>query len=127
MKITTYASGQEIKVFAKQGTGKETEGIPCDWQLVAETGHEVTGYWKEIYPKWTNGFKPVELFAGGTISLYVWSNQRLLATYAGSSSMKYTPHFTSPSTSALPGIQVTHGPYGKAGLFQTYPSYYSSR
>jgi len=127
IKITTYASSQEIKVFAKKGTGKESEGIPCDWQLVAETGNEVTGYWKTIYPKWINGFKPVELFAGETISLYVTSNQRLLTKYAGSSSLKYTTHFTSPDTSALPDIQVSYAAYGNVGLFKSYPSYYSSR
>ena len=127
MKITTYAYSQEIKVFVKKGTGKQSEGTPCDWQLVAETGNEITGYWNQIYPKWTNGFKPVELFAGETISLYVTSNNRLLGKYAGSSSLKYTTHFTTPDTSVLPGMQVSYGSYGKTGLFQPYPAYYSAR
>lgn len=118
---------QEIKVFAKRGTGKESEQIPCDWQLVAETGNEITGYWKELYPTWTNGFQPVELFAGETISLYVMSNGRLLTKYAGSSSLKYTPHFATPSSSPLPGINVSYAAYGQSALFKSYPSYYSSR
>ncbi len=127
IKVTTYASKQEIKVFAKRGTGKQSEQIPCDWQLVAETGNEVTGYWKRLYPNWTNGFEPVELFAGEKISLYVVSTGRMLAKYAGSSSLKYTPHFSTPSSSPLPGISVTYASYGRREFFKSYPSYYSSR
>mmetsp|Transcript_5909 Transcript_5909/g.8582 ORF Transcript_5909/g.8582 Transcript_5909/m.8582 type:complete len:1387 (+) Transcript_5909:150-4310(+) len=127
IKLTTWHSMQEIKVFAKRGTGKESEQIPCDWQLVAETGNEITGYWKELYPTWTNGFQPVELFAGETISLYVMSNGRLLTKYVASSSLKYTPHFATPSSSPLPGINVSYAAYGQRALFKSYPSYYSSR
>uniref|UniRef100_A0A7S2LU14 subtilisin n=1 Tax=Skeletonema marinoi TaxID=267567 RepID=A0A7S2LU14_9STRA len=128
MKITTYASSQAITVFAKRGTGKQSEGTPCDWELVAETAVQSTGYWKTIYPNWTNGFKPVELFAGETISLHVTSTGRLLGKYSGSSSLKYNTAFmTTPSTHTLPGTKLFHGSYGKSGMFKNYPSYYSAR
>mmetsp|Transcript_31703 Transcript_31703/g.54068 ORF Transcript_31703/g.54068 Transcript_31703/m.54068 type:complete len:1393 (-) Transcript_31703:224-4402(-) len=130
MKVTTYASSQAITVFAKRGTGKQSEGTPCDWELVAETAVESTGYWKDIYPNWINGFKPVELFAGETISLYVTSTGRMLSVYSGSgsSSWKYNTAFmTTPDTHTLPGTSLFHGSYGKTGYFQAYPDYYDAR
>ena len=126
MKVTTYASSQMIRVFAKRGVAAGSEAIPCDWQLVAETGNEPTGHWKHIYPKWIEPFKPVELFAGETVSFYVWTNQKLLGQYA-SSSLKYTSYMTTDTTSVLPGISMSYGATATNDLFRPNPSYYSAR
>jgi hypothetical protein len=126
MKVTTYAPSQTIKVFAKRGNAAGSEAIPCDWQLVAETGNESTGYWKTIYPKWINGFKPVELFAGETVSFYVQTDKSLLGKSA-SSSLKYTNYMTTDSAHVLPGTGISYAATGTNNLFEAHPSYYSAR
>lgn len=126
MKLTTYASSQSIRVFAKHGIAKGSQATPCDWELVAETAIETTGYWKLLYPKWKYGFKHVELMAGETVAFYVVSNNRLLGKYEPSS-MKYTNLFTTDSAHVLPGTRLSIGEYGSAELFKPYPEYYSSR
>jgi hypothetical protein len=69
--ISTYNT-RHIEVYAKQGTASGLETKPCAWERVGETSPTWYSSWKrDVNPPWINGFKPIILAPGQTVSLYL--------------------------------------------------------
>lgn len=116
LQVTNYGATR-LQVYAKQGAATPYEETPCAWQLVAETAPGwYQAYWQKAFPVWNSeGFSPVFLEAGGTVSFHyvVIGTGGILAFYDSGRSF-YANWVTAPALGPVGPAVLTNGPHGYA-------------